>query len=259
MELNKGAAAGFRRRRTKLTYRRLARWARRSHTPGGELAERERASTPTLPRMEDRLPGGDPIYLPAAERALYVVDGDLTVETSTGCSHQAAGSAWLGDAALGIVPGSGGATILRWELLRAADRDTGILRSAPHCASAGKPTTSIDLDPGFGWLMRCDRVTFPKGGIAYTHIHQGPGIRYCLEGRIRIETEGQVHSYGPGQAWFEIGSAPVRAPTSEDTETSFGRCFALPRARNGRGSIRYVFPDAPPNPHTPPYPVPAEP
>lgn len=196
----------------------------------------------TLRLIEDRLPaGGDPVYMPAVERSLYVIDGDVTVETATGCSHQAAGSAWLGDVALGVVPGSTGVRFLRWELLRAADGDTGILRSAPHCASAVKLATSVDLDPAFGWLMRCDRVGFPKSGIAYTHVHQGPGIRYCLEGRIRIETEGQAHSYGPGEAWFEIGSAPVLAPTSEDAETGFVRCFVLPRACKGRSSIRYVL------------------
>src|SRR5258708_40143321 len=108
----------------------------------------------TLRLIEDRLPGGDPIYLPAAERALYVVDGDLTVETSTGCSHQAAGSAWLGDAALGSVPGRGGATILRWELLGAADRHTRILGGPPQRASAVNLTTSIDPDPRRGQRQR---------------------------------------------------------------------------------------------------------
>src|SRR5258708_12730051 len=106
MELNKGAAAGFRRRRTKLTSRRLARWARRCHTCGGELAERERDDMLTLRLIEDRLPGGDPIYLPAAERALYVVDGDLTVETSTACSHQPPGSAPPRPPPPGILPSS---------------------------------------------------------------------------------------------------------------------------------------------------------
>jgi hypothetical protein len=111
---------------------------------------------------------------------------------------------------------------------------------APHCTSAIADAAAIELDPGFGWLMRCDRVSFPKGGIAYTHIHQGPGIRYCLEGGIRIETEGRVNTYGPGEAWFESGSAPVLAPTSPDDETSFVRCFILPRSCKGRSSIRYV-------------------
>ena len=81
---------------------------------------------------------------------------------------------------------------------------------------------------------------FPKSGIAYTHVHQGPGIRYCLEGAIEIESEGAKHRYGPGEAWFEAGSSPVLAPTSAEAETSFVRCFLLPRGCKGRSSIRYV-------------------
>jgi len=196
----------------------------------------------TLRLIEDRLPtGADAVYLPAAERTLYVLDGDITVETAIGSLHQAAGSAWLGDAALGLVAGSAGARVLRWELARADDPDTGALRAAPHCASTTKLAAPVDLDPAFGWLMRCDRVFFPRGGIAYTHVHQGPGIRYCLEGRISIETEGQSHSYGPDEAWFEVGSSPVLAPTSEEVETGFVRCFVLPLACKGRSSIRYVL------------------
>jgi hypothetical protein len=196
----------------------------------------------TLRLIEDRLPAGaDPVYLPAAERALYLADGEITVETPTGSSHQAAGSAWLGEAALGLVPGSAGARVLRWELVGEQGADTGVLRTAPHCTSTVKLAERIELEPAFGWLMRCDRVFFPKGGIAYTHVHQGPGIRYCLEGKIRIETQGHSHSYGQGEAWFEIGSAPVLAPTSEEAETGFVRCFILPRACKGRSSIRYVL------------------
>ena len=192
--------------------------------------------------IEDRLPaGGDPVYLPARNRALYLVDGDATVELATGCCHHAAGSAWLGDGALGIVPGPAGARVLRWELLSSPAGDDGALRSAPLCTSAVKLAADIRLDPAQGWLMRCDRVGFPKGGIAYTHVHQGPGIRYCLEGRIRIETEGKTHAYGPGEAWFENGTSPVLAPTSDEAETNFVRCFVLPRACKGRSSIRYVL------------------
>ncbi len=193
--------------------------------------------------VEDRLPaGGDPVYLPAFARALYVAEGDATVETGLGCIHQAQGSAWIGDSAAAVLPGGQGARVLRWELALPTE-DDGVLRAAPHCGSVAKLAATIDLDPGYGWLMRCDRVSFPKGGIAYTHVHQGPGIRYCLEGSIRIETEGHVNSYGAGEAWFEIGSSPVLAPTSSDAETSFVRCFILPRSCKGRSSIRYVRPE----------------
>lgn len=197
----------------------------------------------SLRLLEDRLPaGGDPAYLPAAVRALYVVEGDAAVETGLGCTHQAEGSAWIGDAAAAILPGGQGARVLRWELA-APSEDAGLLRAAPQCQSIAKLAAAVDLDPGFGWLMRCDRVSFAKGGIAYTHIHQGPGIRYCLAGGIRIESEGRAQSYGPGEAWFESGSAPVLAPTSPEAETSFVRCFVLPRACKGRSSIRYVRPE----------------
>ncbi len=194
----------------------------------------------TLRLLEDQMPpGGDPVFLPAMARALYVAEGDATVETALGCTHRDQGSAWIGDSAVAVLPGSNGAHMLRWELVAPTD-DDGILRAAPKCSSVAASVATVDLDPGFGWMMRCDRVSFPKGGIAYTHIHQGPGIRYCLEGSIRIETEGHVSSYAPGEAWFEAGPSPVLAPTSPDTETSFVRCFILPRSCKGRSSIRYV-------------------
>jgi hypothetical protein len=194
--------------------------------------------------LEDRVPAnGDPVYLPAlAARSLYVVEGDATLETATGCIHHAQGSAWIGDSAVALLAGGQGARLLRWELVPPSD-DDGTLRAAPQCTSGAANSATIELDPGFGWLMRCDRVSFPKAGIAYTHIHQGPGIRYCLEGAIRIETNGHVNSYGPGEAWFEAGSSPVLAPTSPDAETSFVRCFILPRSCKGRSSIRYVRPE----------------
>jgi len=193
---------------------------------------------------EDCLPAsGDPVYLPAAERALYVIEGDVTVEFASGCTNQLAGSAWLGGGEIALVPASSGVRLLRWELAAACATDRGALPSAPNAASEMKLSAEIELVPGFDWLMRCDRVAFPKGGIAYTHVHQGPGIRYCLEGRIEVETEGGTRHYGPGESWFEAGSVPVRAPTSTEIETSFVRCFILPRGCKGRSSIRYVRPE----------------
>src|SRR4051794_23156929 len=195
----------------------------------------------TLRLLEDRLPkAGDPVYLPRLSRAIYVAEGDATIELASGCVHQAAGSAWIGDEEIGIVPGAEGARLLRWELAPQTE-DEGTLRGAPQAASALKLAANIELDGGFGWLMRCDRGSFPKGGIAYTHVHQGPGIRYCLEGKIRIEVPGHTSAYGPGEAWFENGTDPVLAPTSEEAETTFVRCFILPRANKARSSIRYVL------------------
>ena len=62
--------------------------------------------------------------------------------------------------------------------------------------------------------MRCDRVDFEPGGIAYRHTHPGPGIRYLLFGAITIDSLGAEHTLGPGEAWFERGPDPVLATTA---------------------------------------------
>jgi hypothetical protein len=89
-------------------------------------------------------------------------------------------------------------------------------------------------------LMRCDRVDFPPGGVAYPHTHQGPGIRVLLTGAIRIETGGSTERYGPHQAWFERGPEPVFAAASESEPTAFVRCMVLPARLRGQTSIRYL-------------------
>ena len=192
----------------------------------------------------DFLPeAGDPVFLPAAERALFVAEGAVTVEWEQGARLCEEGGAFLGEEALALLPGPAGARLLRFELIGVGASDGGALRAAPAAASEQKLAVDVTLDPGFGWLMRLDLVGFPKGGVAYTHLHQGPGIRYCLEGAITIESEGASHTYREGEAWFESGTAPVLAPTSKDSETRFLRCFVLPRQCKGRSSIRYVRPE----------------
>jgi quercetin dioxygenase-like cupin family protein len=90
--------------------------------------------------------------------------------------------------------------------------------------------------------MRCDRVDFPPGGVAYRHTHPGPGIRYLMYGSIRIESAGDVHEYGPGDAWFESGPEPVLATASPTEETAFVRVLLLPGEWAGKRTIRYVDP-----------------
>jgi quercetin dioxygenase-like cupin family protein len=97
----------------------------------------------------------------------------------------------------------------------------------------------LALPPG-DYLLRCDRVDFPPGGEAFLHTHQGPGVRVLLSGSIRIETQGAIHDYAPGEAWFETGPDPVHAWTHPDEPSAFVRCMVLPRALQGSPSIRYV-------------------
>jgi quercetin dioxygenase-like cupin family protein len=108
-------------------------------------------------------------------------------------------------------------------------------------AEAGvKLAAPVALDADVGWLLRCDRVDFPPGGIAYRHTHPGPGIRCLLHGSIRIESAGESHTYRPLEAWFESGREPVLAFASEDEETAFVRVMLVPRKLEGKRTIRYV-------------------
>jgi len=100
----------------------------------------------------------------------------------------------------------------------------------------------VDDRPGAGWLVRCDRVDFPPGGVAYLHTHPGPGIRVLLKGRIRIDSAGESHEYGPFESWFESGPEPVHAAASRDEETAFVRVMLVPAGLEGQRTIRYVDP-----------------
>ena len=100
----------------------------------------------------------------------------------------------------------------------------------------------VDERPDGDWLVRCDRVDFPPGGVAYLHTHPGPGIRVLLTGRIRIDSAGESHDYGPGEWWYESGPELVFAAASEDEETAFVRVMLVPRELEGQRTIRYVDP-----------------
>jgi hypothetical protein len=100
----------------------------------------------------------------------------------------------------------------------------------------------VDDQPAGDWLVRCDRVDFPPGGVAYRHTHPGPGIRVLLHGRIRIDSAGDSREYGPGEWWFESGPEPVYAAASETEETAFVRVMLVPPELAGQRTIRYVDP-----------------
>jgi hypothetical protein len=105
-----------------------------------------------------------------------------------------------------------------------------------------KLAAEIELDRSREWLMRCDRVDFPAGSVAYRHVHPGPGIRCLLAGSLTIATDGGSRTYGPGEAWFEDAEYPVVATASEAEATAFVRVMLLPREWAGKRSIRYLDP-----------------
>jgi quercetin dioxygenase-like cupin family protein len=120
-------------------------------------------------------------------------------------------------------------TSLHWELLDEAPADALL-------------AAEVELGRAAEWLLRLDRVNFPPGGVAYRHTHPGPGIRYLLFGSIRIESGGETHEYGAGEAWFESGPEPVFAVASTTEPSAFVRGILLPREWEGKRTIRYIDP-----------------
>jgi quercetin dioxygenase-like cupin family protein len=100
----------------------------------------------------------------------------------------------------------------------------------------------VELDPHVEWIARCDRVDFPPGGVAYRHVHPGPGIRRLLFGELTIDAEDGRRAYGPGDAWFEGAGFPVLATASATEDTGFVRVLILPSEWAGRRTIRYLDP-----------------
>ncbi|MGH7355360.1 MAG: hypothetical protein ACRELS_12405 [Candidatus Rokuibacteriota bacterium] len=186
-------------------------------------------------RLSEDVLGGDAplVRLPAVPRVLYVLRGEVAVRGAGADIGLAGDRAWQSAAACDVLPGPDGATLLRWEVVRAgAGRGHPLLQHA------------LDLDAGRDWLMRCDRVDFELGGIALPHGHRGGGIRYLVAGTLDVTVgEAAPRRMTAGSAWFESGREPVRAAAAPDVPTSFVRCAILPREIRGASSIVYVDPD----------------
>jgi quercetin dioxygenase-like cupin family protein len=101
----------------------------------------------------------------------------------------------------------------------------------------------VTEDPGPGdWLLRCDRVDFPPGGVAYRHVHPGPGVRRLLHGELTIDRDGDASTYRAGDSWYEDADDPVLATSSATEATAFVRVLLLPAAWAGKRTIRYLDP-----------------
>ena len=173
---------------------------------------------------------------------IYVVDGMVTVSAGGVRRTLAANSAWFAAAETTLTGGADGAQLLRYELVRVPESEHGML-TGDNLSSDLLLDAAIEIEPGDGYLMRCDRVDIPPTGIAYTHTHQGPGIRCLLKGGFEVQTKGHTHQIAPGQAWFESGPDPVLAWAPNDRPGHFSRVMILPRALQGKSSIRYVKPE----------------
>jgi quercetin dioxygenase-like cupin family protein len=98
-----------------------------------------------------------------------------------------------------------------------------------------------EVTVGDGWVVRLDRVDFPPGGVAYRHVHPGPGIRFLLHGELTIDRgAGDRHTYRAREPWFEDADDPVLATASTTEDTAFVRVLLLPGEWAGKRTIRYV-------------------
>jgi quercetin dioxygenase-like cupin family protein len=100
----------------------------------------------------------------------------------------------------------------------------------------------VEVDRRATWVMRCDRVDFPPGAVAYRHVHPGPGIRRLLHGELTIDADDRSRVYREGGAWFEDADYAVRATASPEEETAFVRVMVLPAEWAGKRTVRYLDP-----------------
>lgn len=178
--------------------------------------------------------------LPGINRGLYVANGMATIRDGSGGATLSTNSAWFSTDDISINAGADGARILRYELVPAGTPDDGGFAAGDGVTSTHKLSAEMELEPGDGYLWRCDRVDIPPSGIAYTHVHQGGGIRCLLEGGFRVETGGETHDIAAGEPWFEAGPVPVLAYAPPDKPGCFSRVMILPRTLKGKSSISYV-------------------
>ena len=180
--------------------------------------------------------------LPAANRVIYVADGMATMRAGGTAATLASNSAFHGCAETSVTAGPDGARLLRYELVASG-------QSAPGMATGDGATSELlleaelTLDAPDGYLMRCDRVDLPPGGVAYTHTHQGAGIRCLLAGGFNVKANDETRAIRPGEAWFEAGPDPVLAWAPDDRVGHFSRVMILPRALQGISSLSYVNPE----------------
>ena len=128
----------------------------------------------------------------------------------------------------------------RFRIEHELEDGTGLVWELLDASPADALSAEVDV-PVEGWIARLDRVDFPPGGVAYRHVHPGPGIRRLLHGELTIDRgEGARRTYTAGDAWFEGADDPVLATASELEETAFVRVLLLPEKWAGRRTIRYV-------------------
>ena len=206
------------------------------------LPEPPEAKAYLLRMHHDRLDPSAEVALPACIRVAYVVEGAVEVLADGRTTVVEADAATQATAAMTLRAGTAGAVIWRWELVPAPAPELAPAEgNGVRSRHAG--TYAFTLDPRLQRMIRCDRVDFPPGGIAWHHIHAGPGVRCVLKGALFVASGGAQFRGTPGTTWFERGPEEVFAEAAADEPTSFVRVMVIPRSYAGRSTITYVRPE----------------
>ncbi|HJP20565.1 MAG: hypothetical protein QF546_02010 [Alphaproteobacteria bacterium] len=192
----------------------------------------------TLRLLEDQFErGASARAMAPGNRMTYCRTGGVSVDGNDLAPNQVAFSA----APCDLVATADDTHLLRFELVARGEED-GLLRG-DGVASTLKMAEEVELSGTDGYFMRCDRIDFPPGGIAWHHTHVGPGIRCLLKGELQVETAGLTHELRPFDPWFEAGPDIVLATASKEIESAFVRGMVLPRDILGQSSVRYRDPE----------------
>lgn len=200
-------------------------------------------ANPTLMLIlrKDTISSGARLRLPAVDRGriVYALTGAVSLTSGSEEAELEPNQAWFGPGPLDIAAGLAECVMFRFEALGDSEHGNGELTPGEGVRSRLELQAQITL-PADEVLMRCDRVDFPPGGVAYTHVHRGPGIRCLLHGEITVTVEGKSKTIGPLGSWFEAGPDPVFAAASKTVPTAFVRVMILPAEIHGKSSITYV-------------------
>lgn len=127
-----------------------------------------------------------------------------------------------------IKAGKDGAVLLRWELVPETDclhllRGEGINSTL----LVKRNIKMFELVPTSKWLFRLDRID--NQGSTGLHSHPGSGIRFMLEGQMRVVSDkGESSDNHTGSYWYEEGSYPLVSTTDPGNRAIFLRGMILP-------------------------------
>ncbi len=164
--------------------------------------------------------------LEAQHSIVYVLEGSISVGTQTLGKDSAA---YFHDV-MPMAAGAAGATVWRWELVRAADPNN--LASGEGIVSHLRMSRHIrmfELVPTSKWLFKLDCIVDNEGSTGL-HSHPGSGIRCLLSGDLTVVSEKGECSENekPGDCWYEEGAYPLISTTRPGNKATFLRGMILP-------------------------------